>query len=212
MEFKHIAAAAVTAIALAGAAHANVSQVGSQAAFNAAGTVSQNTNWDSYGAGFHSPGSPLTVGNETFVEGASNLIGGVGTEYNLARNLLTDNSVAGTTIDLSGQYNLFAVNAGNFFDAAPETFKITTNLGIYNFTPTVSTATNFGALTFLGFEAGRGEYFESIQFTGVGATGVTDVQIGSASVVPEPASMSLMLMGLAGIGAALRSRRKTLAA
>jgi len=208
MKYKHIVTAAVTAFALVGAAHANVSLVGSQAAFTAAGTVSQNTNWDSYGAGFSFPGSPFTVGNETFVQGASNLIGGVGTGYNLARNLLTDNNVAGTTIDLSGQFNLFAVNAGNFLGAATETFTVTTNLGTYSFAPTVSNAVNLGALTFVGFEAGQGEYFQSIQFTGSGATGVTDVQIGSVSTVPEPASMSLMLMGLAGVGAAVRSRRK----
>ena len=70
---------------------------------------------------------------------------------------------------------------------------------------------NGGALTFLGFEAGAGEYFESIAFSGAGATGVTDVQVGVSSV-PEASSSSLMLLGLAGIGAMLRSRRQRNAA
>ncbi len=81
---------ATLALSLGGEAgvQAAVLQIGTQSAFSASGTIVQNTNWDSFGPGFFYPGSPYTVGDLTFVEGSRNLIGGAGTFYNLARNLL----------------------------------------------------------------------------------------------------------------------------
>jgi len=201
-------ACGVAALALAsGAAQATVTLVGSQATFSADGMISQDTNWDSYGAGFFTEGSPFSVGSLTFVAGAQNLIGGVGTTYNLSRNLFTDNLIRGTTIDVAGRYNLFAVNAGNFFAANSETFDVTTNLGSYVFNMNIGSAANHGALDFVGFEAGPGEYIDSVQFTGSGATGVTDVQLG-VSAVPEPTSIAMMMLGVVGLGAAARARKK----
>ena len=204
------AAAAVAALSTGMSAHAAVIQLADQLAFNAAGPASQNTNWDSYGAGFFYPGSPFTVGDLTFVEGGQNLIGGSGTGYNLARNLFTDNFVAGTTIQIAGTHNLFAFNLGNFFSSGAANVNVATNLGSYAFTPSVGTATNSGALTFFGVQASAGEYFTSVSYSGGNATGATDVQLGSAAV-PEPAAWALMISGFGMAGAMLR-RRKTILA
>jgi hypothetical protein len=199
---------------VAGASQAAVTPIGSQATFNAAGATSQNTNFDWVEVGFFFPCSPYTVGDLTFVEGGQSLIGGTspGTTYNTARSLFTDNFVAGTTVQIAGLHNLFAVNAGNFLGTGPGVFQVTTNLGGYSFTPTVGDATNLGPLTFVGFKAGAGEYFTSVNFSGAYATGVTDVQLGTAAAVPEPAGWALMLIGVGALGAALRRQRRALPA
>jgi hypothetical protein len=203
---KQKIAATVISLALtlggARAACAGVMQIGTQAAFSASGTILQNTNWDAYGAGFFFPGSPFTVGDLTFVEGSQNLIGGTGTGYNLARNLFTDNGVAGTTTLTADTYDLLGFNAGNFFGLGTTAFTINTNLASYTFNETVNTATNGAALSFFGFEATGGEHFTSFHWSGDQATGLTDIQLGA---VPEPASLALVCLGLAGLGF---SRRK----
>jgi hypothetical protein len=201
------AAVAVVATLAAASANAGVTTIGSQAAFSAAGVIGQDTNWDAYGPGFFFPGSPVVVGDLTFLEGAQNLIGGVGTGYDLARNLFTDNNVAGTTINIAGSWDLFAFNLGNFFNADTAIVNLTTNVGSYTFSEAVGSAVNGGALSFAGFRADPGEHFTSVSFFSPNATGATDVQLGS---VPEPAAWALMLTGFFGAGAVLRaSRRRT---
>jgi hypothetical protein len=191
---------ATLALSLGGEARvqAAVLQIGTQSAFSASGTIVQNTNWDSFGPGFFFPGSPYTVGDLTFVEGAQNLIGGAGTLYNLARNLFTDNAVLGTTVVSANTYNLFGFNAGNFYGDGSTTFTLTTNVSTYTFNETVLTAANQAPLTFFGFQATDGEYFSSIQWTSPNATGITDVQLG---VVPGP-------FPVLGVAAALTYSRK----
>jgi hypothetical protein len=193
--------------AIGQATYANVTSVGSQATFSALGTIAQNTNWDAYGSGFSFPGSPFTVGDLTFVAGVENIIGGTGTTYNLARNLLTDNNFAGTTAVIASTYDLFAVNAGNFFDSGTATFTVTTNLGNYSFNEFVFTAVDGAPLTFLGFHADAGEYFTAVNWSGLYATGVTDIQLG-ITAVPEPEIYAMMGIGLALIGFVARRKRE----
>jgi hypothetical protein len=206
------AAMALVASVSAVSANAAVTLISTQAAFSAAGTITQNTNWDATGGVVSFPGSPFTVGDLTFVQGAQNAIGDTSlTGFHTARGLLTDNAVGGTTIQIAGLYDLFAFNLGNFLSTGVANLAVVTNLGSYSFSPTVNSAVNLGALTFVGFEAGPGEYFTSVNYSGPNATGATDIQLGSA--VPEPASWALMIGGFFGLGGALRgARRRTAAA
>jgi hypothetical protein len=203
------AALAISALFAVGNAQAAITMVNSQGAFSSLGTITQNTNFDSYGSGWSYPGSPFTVGDLTFVEGGQNLIGGQ-TGYNFTRNALTDNQVRGTTTNIAGQYDLFGFNAANFYNAGVATFDFITNLGSYQYLQSVPNgAQGFG---FFGFAAGAGEYFTSFRFSGAGATGVTDVQLGNVSPVPEPETYAMLLAGFGLMAGIARRRKKQLAA
>ena len=203
-----IAIAALAATMMTASAQATVTVLTSQAVFTAAGSIVQNTNFDTNGSDFTFPGSPFTVGALTFVAGGQNLIGGMN-GYGFARSLFTDNNVRGTTVQIAGTNDLFGFNAGNFFGAGTTVIDIVTNLGTYQFTPTTQSYANGGTLTFLGYQAGPGEYFKSVKYSGGQATGGTDFQIGTT--VPEPASWALMIVGFGLVGATLRRRTAVVA-
>lgn len=205
------AAMAVMASVSAVSANAAVTQIATQGAFTAAGTITQNTNFDAYGPGANFPGNGLVAGDLRFFEGGQNLIGLMepgSFGYNTARNLLTDNAIRGTTIQIAGLHNLFAFNLGNFFSSGAANLALVTNIGNYAFSPTVNSAQNLGALTFVGFQAGAGEHFTSVNYSGGNATGATDIQLGTSGAVPEPTTWALMLTGFLGAGVALRSNRR----
>ena len=195
---------AVGCVLVAATSQAAVITIGTQGSFDSLGTIDENVNWDSYAyPGWTYPGSPFTVGDLTFVQGGQNLIGGGA--YGHPRNLLTDNYIAGTTafIAVGGDYNLLAFNAGNFLGTGDADIDIETNVGSYQYTPSVLDGSV--GLTFLGFEAGPGEYFTGFSFSGPEATGITDIQLGSTQV-PEVGS-TLVLLGLACTGLVGLSRK-----
>ena len=212
LQVKKAAVAVSMALLAAGQAQSAVTQVGSQGAFSALGTIVQNTNFDLNGGDFTEPGSPVTYGALTFTAGGVSMIGGINAN-GMARSLFTDGEIAGTTISIEGNYSLFALNAGNFFEAAgPAIFDITTNLVNYSFEQMVSSAVDLGSLTFVGFQAGAGEYFTSVRWHGESATGVTEVQLGITTAVPEPETYAMMLAGLGLLGFAARRRKAKAAA
>ena len=203
--FSRIAAAAILSITFATTAQAHVTFVSSQAAFSALGTTTQNTNFDAYPTGgtFSYPGSMFTVGDLTFAEGGQNAIGGKGGDYGFVRNLLIDDYSAGTTIQIAGTYDLFALNAGSIWDTFAEKFTVTTNVSSYQFVENVSNA-RLG-LSFIGFRASAGEYFTSVEVSAFNDTGMTDIQLAQA--VPEPGTYMLMLAGIGAMAFVTRRRR-----
>jgi hypothetical protein len=218
MRIERLAAGTALALAVAFAAapaSAAVTLITTQAAFSGLGAITQNTNWDAYPAGFSSPADPFAVGDLTFVPGTDNIIGDTNPfgQFKFARLLLTDNNYAGTTIQIAGLHDLFAFNLGNFRGTVPVNILLVTNFGSYSFSPTVNSAANRGALTFVGFRADAGEVFTSVRYSSainVGP-GATDIQLGTAAI-PEPAAWALMLTGFLGAGTALRSARRRQAA
>ena len=198
-----ILAAAIAGMSITTGAQAAISIVATQAAFSAAGTIVQNTNFDTNGNVATLPGSIYAVGALTFVAGDEHYIGGID-DHGMDRSLLTDNSSRGTTVQIVGVNDLFAFNAGNFRSGSTTVIDIVTNLGSYQFTPSTSYYSYHGTLTFLGYKAGAGEYFTSVAFSGLQLTGGTDFQIGTS--VPEPGSWALIVIGFGLTGAAMRRR------
>jgi hypothetical protein len=188
---------------------AGVIQIGSQAALEALGTIVQTTTFDSFGTLYSYPGSPYTVGDLSFVAGGENLVVGTGTGYSPVRNILTDNyPFAGTTVVVANTYDLFAFNVGALSNAGNNLFTVTTNLSTYAFLLSVSNASQ--SLTFIGFQAGPGEYFTSVAWSGSASVpytvGATDVQVGTA--VPEPVTLLLFGTGLAAAGNRRRLKKR----
>ena len=105
LRVKKAAVAVSMALLAAGQAQSAVTQVGSQGAFSALGTIVQNTNFDLNGGDFTEPGSPVTYGALTFTEGSVSLIGGINA-YGMARSLFTDGNVAGTTISIEPRLSI----------------------------------------------------------------------------------------------------------
>ena len=187
------------------ASNAGLIEIATQGDLDAAGNITQNTNWDTYGTGFTHPGSPFVVGDITFVAGGTNVIGGID-GYGMDRALLTDDNVLGTESLIANTYDLLGFNAGNFFSAADALFTITTNLSTYDFTYNVLSYASGGTLTFFGFQATGGEYIESFAWSGSGATGLTDIQIGTTSV-PEPSTLAIFGIGLLGMATSRRRKQ-----
>jgi hypothetical protein len=208
---------AALAIALAtltfGSANAAVTEFTSNAAFDAAGTILQTTNFDAYPTSdITFVSNPFSVGALTFTSG-DNLIVGTNSGYANTRNLLAYNfwSPMSGTIDTAAGYDLFGFQLGMIGAVSDVTVTLFTNLGSYVMAP-YSPINSSEGLQFLGFQAGAGEYFTgftlaSAQGTG-SAPGTTDFELGVAGV-PEPDAWALMILGFGCVGAALRAHRRT---
>jgi hypothetical protein len=194
----------LSALLISSNAYSGVVQINSQVAFDALGTVTQNTNFDAYPSGWTFPSAPLTVGDLTFAAGSGgHLIGG--DQYGFSRQNFTDDSVQGVTIDIANSYNMLAVAAGNYFSSGQGIFNIVTDLSTYSFTVNLLNIT-YG---FFGFQATDGEHIISFNnsrdINGL-ATGFTDIKLGNTATVnavPVPAAVWLFgsaMTGLFGFG------------
>ncbi|HEX4712250.1 PEPxxWA-CTERM sorting domain-containing protein [Phenylobacterium sp.] len=206
-----VAALAITLATLTVAsANASVTEFTSNAAFGAAGTIVQTTNFDAYSTS--TPvANPFTVGDLTFTSG-DNIIVAPDLGYSNTRNLLAYNlwSPMSGTIDAAG-YDLFGFDLAMLGQTSDVTLTLTTNLGSYSLGP-IATINASQGLQFLGFQAGAGEYFTGFTLASAqgpgSAPGTTDFELGVAGV-PEPGAWALMILGFGCVGTALRSRRRT---
>ena len=112
-------------------AFAGVTMGNSQATFSASGTITQNTNFDSYNAStFTSLSDPFTVGDVTFSSGA-NLVVGAATFYSPVRNVLAYNFWSPLPGSISGAHNLFGFDVGYIGSQSSIAINLMTNVGRY---------------------------------------------------------------------------------
>ena len=203
---KIMLAAAATAIGLAAAMPASATVWTSQAAFDAANPGLNQVTFPGTGA---APNG-YTLGGVTFFGPFLNNI--PAGDDGAAVNMLIDNELGGQIgMALPGSDAIgLLLSQGLGFAGAPLT-SAPVSLVAYNGATVVYSGTpiagDFASLTFFGL-SGLGPITSltistdpTDQFPGIGL-----VEYGSA--VPEPATWAMMLIGFAGLGAALRSTRR----
>jgi hypothetical protein len=196
-------------------AQASIITYGNQGAFNALGTIAHNTNFQSAGSYFTSPGNPYTVGDVTY-HSFDNLIWGSSTQYTNTEPLIGNNywtPILGS-IATGPRYNMFGFDIGTY-NTSPITITLDTNLGAYVYPSLHIVNSQAGLLEFEGFVASAGEYFTGFNITadnGPGnLPGITHVEVGQTggAPVPEPSTISLLGAGLAAVGMFGRKARKS---
>ena len=182
-----------------------------------ADTIVLNENFEGIAGGTYFTGT--TVGQFKLESGAVEVLamnnqagrctgaGGSPTCINLAA--LPDTTFVSTAAFGPGTYNLFFDLAGSQQGQNPES----TNLffgDLVNFPISLAPSAGFSTQSFLGVKVATGmltplTFFEA----GVNGSGnlLDNVRLVKVDSVPEPATMTLFLIGLAGLGVAMRKRQ-----
>lgn len=199
-------------------AGASVITVNNEATFNGMGTIAFDSHFTDFGIVTQFPGTPFTRGDVTYnsVQNYAFCCGAfTTTETLIGNNFWTP--VLGD-IARGPQYNMFGFDIGTY-GPSPITITVFTNSGSFVYPSLTIANSAAGLLEFRGFVA-SGEYFTGFNITADNGCcerwkdgwinnlpGITNVELGNTGTapIPEPASIALLGLGLAGLGF---SRRK----
>lgn len=199
---------AVCSICLCAAqAYSGVTFYGSQPAFEAAGTISQTSNFDDLATGTNLavpyPRGGVTYTSVDYTIDGPGAYGGV---LDSARQTLFNARLSDITGDIEtspATYSMFGFKTGYVtVDTVPlENVVLTTNLGNYPVSG-VSVPEAGTSLGFVGFVTTTpGEFFTGFTVstspsspTAPNAPVMTDIELGNATAVPEPGSLMIAAM------------------
>lgn len=199
-------------------AGASVITVNNEATFNGMGTIAFDSHFTDFGIVTQLPGTPFTRGDVTYNSQENyawccNL-------YTTTETLIGNNYWTPVLGDIATgpKYNMFGFDIGTY-GPSPITITVFTNSGSFVYPSLTIANSAAGLLEFRGFVA-SGEYFTGFNITADNGCcggsypnffnnlpGITNVELGNTGTapIPEPASIALLGLGLAGLGF---SRRK----
>ena len=191
------------------AAQAAVVTFSDRAIFESQGTIAFNSNFSDFGTGGDDPGTPFTRGGVTYTSDENFVLG---TDSGYVENVMVNNLYSPLTGTIDPIYNMFGFDLGYIEFETPNNhlidLKLTTNLGTYTLTGLSPPDAMLG-LDFYGFIAnGAGEYFTGFELSAQYANdseaavgpAMTNVDVGTVTLVPEPATITLWGLFLAGAG------------
>lgn len=196
-------------------ASASVSVFTDSGTFDSQGKITQNTNFDSFPSNtFSYPSNPYTVGDLTFASG-QNIVIGAGTFYAPVKNTLDYNYWSPMQGSVAGKNSLFGFDYGMLGTVSGMTVVLSlSDGGSFSWTDSTPPLAS-RSLSFVGFETSPGVTITGFNISsaqgGGSAPSLTDFQLGAAGGVPEPATWGMLILGVAGVGAALRRRNGALA-
>jgi len=210
---------------------ASVISLSDRSVFDAYGQIVYNSNFNDFGRGFGAPngGFGLTRGDVTY-DRQEPLTWGPDTPFTATPDTLIGSLnflLLHGTVAAAPQYSMFGFDVG-VARTGGVSIAITTNRATYLYRNLTLADSAMGRLDFRGFIATGGEFFTQFAIGpclflnepgGVGCSqdpsqwrpvaGVTNVTVGHAAAVPEPASLSLFAMSLVAFGAGRYRRAMT---
>ena len=191
-------------------AGASVITVNNEATFNGMGTIAYDSHFTDFGFFTQFPGTPFTRGDVTY---HSEQNYAYSTFFTTTETLIGNNYWTPVLGDIATgpQYNMFGFDIGTY-GPSPITITVFTNSGSFVYPSLTIANSEAGLLEFRGFVA-SGEYFTGFNITAVNGEGnlpgITNVELGNTGTapIPEPASIALLGLGLAGLGFSRRCVR-----